>query len=207
MQMLWTRRMVLQAGVVFVLTGCKRRYERPYGELYLGPVSSLLYTQQFVRDRAILVFRDDEGWSSLSTRCSHEGCELSYQDEQLVCMCCGSYFSINGRVKKGPATEALPWFEMRYGDGGLYAISGKPVDAKYRFTTPELSQALNRLMDRIEKDGGRIGGRIPQELLGEKDPEFGGRIFQPEAKRDQTTSTTVKDSEGSAPAELTERPE
>jgi nitrite reductase/ring-hydroxylating ferredoxin subunit len=170
--------LIIVAAWLF-LPGCRQNYERPYGEFDLGDVGQLIYDMQFVRDKAMLLFRDDNGWSVLSTRCTHEGCELSLQEDNLLCMCCGSTFSHRGLVQKEPARRNLPWYRLRFADNHLYALAGEEVDSSYRFTTPELTKALEKVGERL-KEGVRPGGRIPEILLGTGDGESSGPIYQTE---------------------------
>jgi nitrite reductase/ring-hydroxylating ferredoxin subunit len=151
--------------------GCDKEYRRPGGEHNLGEVQDLLYTRQLVRDRQMLVTRDAKGWAAMSTQCSHDGCELSYQDQRFLCMCCGSAFGHDGHVHKGPANNPLPYFGVRFVDGKLYADSAKVVSPETRFTTPELEKAIGSLAERIKKEGTRTGMRIPEILLGRGDGE------------------------------------
>ncbi len=170
--------LLLSAGLFSAICGCKRKYSRPPGDYNLGSVQDLLYTQQLVRDRDILVTRDQEGWAAMSTQCSYEGCALSYQDERFLCTCCGSSFDHLGKILKGPAIDPLPYFAVRYVDGNLYADSGKIVSLETRFTTPELEEAIARLAERIKKEGTRAGSRIPDILLGKGDQQELGPMFE-----------------------------
>ncbi len=152
--------------IVTLLVSCKQAYHRPAGEHDMGDVGDLLYSEQHNRPRALLIFRDDQGWSALSTQCSHDGCDLTYQDQMLVCSCCQSKYDKQGRVVHGPSEEALPFFEIRYKDNHLYANSAKIVDENYRFTTPEIEAAIAALRERVKKEGVRTVVRIPEILLG-----------------------------------------
>jgi len=160
------------------LFGCKQGYTRDSAELNLGEVQDLLYTQQMIRDRDILVTRDNNGWSALSAQCTKEGCALSYQEERFLCTCCSSMFDHAGKVLKGPANSPLPYFEIRYTNGNLYADTSKIVASTYRFTSPELEEAIARLDQRIKKEGTREGTRIPEILLGKGDPTESGPMFE-----------------------------
>lgn len=145
---------------------CKRRYVRPAGEHDLGDVDFLLHAQNYVPSRSILAFRDKDGWSALSTRCTRDGCDLTYQEDSLFCSCCSSKYDHRGVVISGPTEEALPWYSMRFKDYHLYAHSGKIVDENYRFTTPEIEDAIARLKVRVETEGVKPGVKIPEILLG-----------------------------------------
>lgn len=177
------------------LFGCKRGYVRDSGELNLGQVQDLLYTQQLIRDKDILVNRDPSGWSAMSTQCSYEGCALSYQEERFLCTCCGSVYSHAGAVLKGPAEIQLPYFEVKYLEGSFYADSSKVVASNYRFTSPELEEAIARLDERIKKEGTRAGSQIPDILLGKGDQTESGPMF--EEKKLPPREFTSEESESS----------
>jgi len=139
-------------------------------------VQDLLYGQQIVRDRQMLVIRDAKGWAAMSTQCSHDGCALSYQDKYFLCMCCGSVFDHLGNVHRGPAKETLPYLKVRYADGNLYADSGRTVEPTDRYTTPEIEAAIKQLADRIKREGAHSGKAIPDILLGKGDGETGPMV-------------------------------
>jgi nitrite reductase/ring-hydroxylating ferredoxin subunit len=170
--------LVSSPAFLSTLFGCKRGYTRAASELNLGEVKDLLYNQQLVRDRDILVNRDPQGWSAMSTQCSYEGCALSYQEERFLCTCCGSVFDHGGTVLKGPAESPLPFFEVKYLDGNLYADSSKVVGSSYRFISPPLQEAITRLEERIKKEGTRSGSQIPDILLGKGDQTESGPMFE-----------------------------
>jgi len=160
---------VLGLAVTVSVLGCEKKYLRPAGDHNLGLVQDLLYARQLIRERQMLVTRDAKGWAAMSTQCSYEGCELSYQDQRFLCLCCGSSFDHNGNVQLGPAKSNLPYFQVRYVEGKLYADSGKLVSPEARFTTPELEKAIGSLSERIRKEGTRTGMQIPDILLGRGD--------------------------------------
>lgn len=168
---------VLTALCGAVALGCDRRYDRPGGYHDLGEVRNLLLKEQHIRERSFLVFRDARGWSAMSTRCTREGCDLTYegfdnrfQVETLVCACCGAIFDHRGRVVKGPASEPLPYFEITYESRHLYANSNNRVEPSYRFTTPELEQAVIRLTEETSsEEDSQI--QVPKALLGSDDEQ------------------------------------
>ena len=177
------------ASLIFVgsslggLVGCKRHeYVRPPGEIDLGPVSDMLYTKVHVRARAFMVFRDADGWRALSTRCTYIGCDLTPQDQThekpvLFCPCCRSYYDEYGRVFPDQyATKDLPWAEISYRDGHLYANPGHVVPATYRFTTAEIEEAVRALRQRYKEESIGDEVKIPEFLQGQGDGEP-GRMF------------------------------
>ena len=107
------------SATVFGAVGCQRhRYIRPEGALDLGTVRELLYTVVHVRNKAALVYRDDEGWQALSIRCTYDGCDCTYQEPILFCPCCKSQFDLKGGVLSGShAKDNMPWMEINYKEG------------------------------------------------------------------------------------------
>ena len=186
------RRFIKQIGACaaysvlpMALLACERhRYIRPAGELDLGPVKDLLYDVSNRRRVSTLVFRDINGWSALSTRCTYRGCDLTYQQPVigtpvLLCPCCRTRFRMNGAPFDGwPATHPLPWMKVTYRDGHLYADPGKQVSSKERFTTREIEEAIRELRKRIQDEQVSDGVKIPEVLLGKGDGEPGGMFLE-----------------------------
>jgi len=50
---------------------------------------------------------DDGGFSAVSTRCMHRGCQVEPAAEHLVCPCHGSEYTNTGEVLKGPTLRPL----------------------------------------------------------------------------------------------------
>jgi cytochrome b6-f complex iron-sulfur subunit len=56
----------------------------------------------------IIINKQDNGVKIFSARCTHLGCKLNrIENNEIVCPCHGSRFSINGKVLKGPANNNL----------------------------------------------------------------------------------------------------
>ncbi len=157
------------AALFFSLAGfaaCKEdEYVRPWGDLDLGDLKTLFFERVYVKSRAVRVFRDEKGWRALSTRCSNDGCELAFAEDKFTCSCCKSIFDGEGRVLEGPAKKSLPWMKIRYAEGHLYGNPGEPVDASYRYTTPEIEEGIRLLRERIKKENVPDRERLPRLLL------------------------------------------
>lgn len=177
--------------VVLLLGACKSRsYSRPPGLLNLGEVKTLLFEKQHIADKAILLYRDDQGWSALSTRSTYSGCDLTYQDQILLDSCSDSRFAHDGRVLRGPASRPLPWFGLMYKDNRLFVDTGEKVDASYRFTTPEIEKAIKELRRKLAEDDSARGVKIPQILLGEGD-QSGSELDQFAEELDELSGSEV----------------
>lgn len=162
------RRFLIQLGIgagLFVI-GCRRNVKRAAAVYDVGAVKELLYSSQFIQESALLVTHDDRGWAAMSTRCTYDGCDMSYQQDELLCMCCGSVYSHVGEVLQGPAKVSLPYFHLNFADDHLYADTEEVVSPMDRYTTPELELALKNLQERLRVDGGRPGAVIPDALVG-----------------------------------------
>lgn len=153
------------------LSACRRRFVRPGGDLRLGNLEKLLFAEQHIADKAILLRRDKSGWAAMSTRCTYEGCDLTHQDDNLLCHCCHSLFGANGKVIKGPAADALPWYQVYYRDKLLFVNTAKQVSVKERFTTAEIESAIKKLREKLKKEGPQEGVKIPRILLGDLEEE------------------------------------
>ena len=171
------------AASLSLLSACERhRYIRPVEELELGEVKNLLFTRTHSRKRAVLLFRDAEGWSALSARCTYRGCDLTYQDPYLLCPCCQTRYTLEGIPLPGsPATHPLPWLDVYYRDGFLYASAQKLHDKSWRFTTPNIEEAIRELRLRTKEMGGE-DVEIPEILKGKGDGEP-GQMFIEEDER------------------------
>lgn len=177
------REFVLGVGATLLLAGCERhRYvrekEQASAELDLGPVKELLFTQTHIPIKSVLIFRDIDGWSALSTRCTYEGCDMTHQEPILLCPCCHSTFDMTrGLPHKGSkATQALPWLEITYREGHLYAHPGKTVKSDWRFTTPEIEEAVRKLRIQVREEGVE-NVKIPKALMGQRGLDDEGQMF------------------------------
>jgi nitrite reductase/ring-hydroxylating ferredoxin subunit/uncharacterized membrane protein len=77
-------------------------------------------TRVVVGDTPVLLLREGELVFAIHDRCSHRGCSLSdgsVEGDEIVCACHGSRFDRRtGALKRGPATEAQPAFQVRRRD-------------------------------------------------------------------------------------------
>lgn len=189
-----SRREVLGVGsylVLMCLSGCSKRgaFKREAKILPVARIRELLKPVQHIPEVDVLVYRDNRGWSALSTRCSYDGCDLSYQESSLYCVCCKSVFSLTGLVLDGPATFALPWlsiFEQTFEEGSyLFVNTGKIVPAGERFTTDRIETYVSRLRPELDNVG-ESDKKIPEVLLGKSDGELGAQWvpYRPEGLRE-----------------------
>jgi Rieske Fe-S protein len=60
-----------------------------------------------MKDPLLVLAVDESTYTTLSTVCTHRGCEVDVQGTQLKCPCHGSTYDREGRVLKGPAERPL----------------------------------------------------------------------------------------------------
>lgn len=61
----------------------------------------------------LIVVKEENKTQFLSAKCTHLGCNIhSVENNELVCPCHGSRFSLNGDCLKGPAKEGLQNLEF-----------------------------------------------------------------------------------------------
>ena len=68
---------------------------------------------------AVLVHLESGDFAAYSAVCTHQQCEVAYQDGQLNCPCHGSVFdpANGGEVVNGPAQEPLPEIQVQVQNG------------------------------------------------------------------------------------------
>lgn len=75
-------------------------------------------------EKQVIVINTGEGFIALSSVCTHQGCEVSYNhgNSNLPCPCHGSVFSTTGSVLEGPASTPLEKFEVAQ-EGDILTIT------------------------------------------------------------------------------------
>ncbi len=69
----------------------------------------------------ICVYRlDDNNYSALLMRCSHQGAELTVSGDMLTCAAHGSEFDKTGKVIQSPASENLRSFPVSVTDNQIF---------------------------------------------------------------------------------------
>jgi cytochrome b6-f complex iron-sulfur subunit len=73
----------------------------------------------------VIVIKDPNNSAALialAAKCTHQGCEVAWQEDLFACPCHGSKFNPDGSVVNGPATEPLAPFTAKIeGDSVLVA--------------------------------------------------------------------------------------
>ena len=69
----------------------------------------------------ICIFKiGEDTYSALLMECTHNGCELQPQGDNLLCPCHGSEFSNKGVVQNPPAEENLKTFTIKTDNENIY---------------------------------------------------------------------------------------
>jgi Rieske Fe-S protein len=76
-------------------------------------------------DKIIVVRTGAASIAACSAVCTHRGCTVGYEadSQELVCPCHGARYSLDGKVKQGPARKALKPYNARM----LLGLSEKPT--------------------------------------------------------------------------------
>lgn len=75
----------------------------PYDDLAKGQ-------GRVLTDQRVALYRDDQGQlHSITSICTHQGCNVGWNDQDKVwdCPCHGSRFAATGEVIRGPAVRPL----------------------------------------------------------------------------------------------------
>lgn len=102
----------------------------PLGPVALGPDPVAVELTYVARDawraspRQALVYvrKTDRGVEALSSRCTHLGCTVRYDQatRRFPCPCHGSLFDIDGHVLHGPAERPLERYPVQVINGQPY---------------------------------------------------------------------------------------
>ena len=76
----------------------------------------------FLQDRRLFVFNGKDGFYSVSSVCSHLGCNVKRDGSGFECPCHGSRFDANGRVVQGPAPAPLAWYALSLSPRGELVV-------------------------------------------------------------------------------------
>ena len=113
-----------------VITSCEDDSPEPDGDpneltidLTEGKYSALGSAGGSVIESGIIIINTGDGYIALSSRCTHQGCEVSYNhgNGNLPCPCHGSIFSTSGSVLNGPASSPLAKYEVTQ-EGDILSI-------------------------------------------------------------------------------------
>ncbi len=104
-----------------VITSCEDDSPEPDGnpnelviDLTQGKYSTLASAGGSVVESGIIIINTGDGYIALSSLCTHQGCQVSYNhgNGNLPCPCHGSVFSTSGSVLNGPASSPLAKYNV-----------------------------------------------------------------------------------------------
>ncbi len=78
-------------------------------------------------DAKVVVRRDGDRFSAVSTVCTHLGCTVKRTDVGFECPCHGSVYDAMGGVLGGPAPKSLPWFRITLTPTGELEVDKQAV--------------------------------------------------------------------------------
>jgi len=76
----------------------------------------------FLEDRRLFIFNGADGFYSVSSVCTHLGCNVKRGTSGFECPCHGSRFDQDGRVVQGPAPAALAWYALSLSPRGELVV-------------------------------------------------------------------------------------
>jgi cytochrome b6-f complex iron-sulfur subunit len=85
------------------------------------PVGGALAATDADGNNILLVQASEGTITAVSAVCTHQGCQVAPDDDQLHCPCHGSVFGLDGSNVSGPAEKPLPAVEVHVQDGAVYA--------------------------------------------------------------------------------------
>jgi cytochrome b6-f complex iron-sulfur subunit len=72
--------------------------------------------------KPIILLQPTEGTvTAVSAVCTHQGCTVAPDGDELKCPCHGSLFELTGATISGPATSPLPPVDVHVADGAVLA--------------------------------------------------------------------------------------
>ncbi len=76
----------------------------------------------FLEDRRLFLFNGPDGFFTVSSVCTHLGCNVKRVATGFECPCHGSRFDENGRVVHGPAPTGLAWYALSLSPRGELVV-------------------------------------------------------------------------------------
>lgn len=99
-----------------------------------------------IQGRFYLCRMTDGGFLALSSKCTHLGCTVPWEEKEkrFACPCHGSSFDITGSVVTTPATRPLDMFPVHIENNVVKVDAGKRIKRE-KFLTDQLSYAKKGL--------------------------------------------------------------
>lgn len=98
-------------------------FNEPPRQFKIGfPTDFPFNTYKLIKDKNVLILRDESGIRALSAICTHLGCVVTLTSRGFQCPCHGSKFDIDGKVLSGPAPKALEWLKVGMSPDGQLTV-------------------------------------------------------------------------------------
>jgi cytochrome b6-f complex iron-sulfur subunit len=97
-------------------------YEPPSRFTVGDPVDFPQGSVTFLEDRRLFLFNGPDGFFTVSSVCTHLGCNVKRSNSGFECPCHGSRFDENGRVVQGPAPKGLAWYALSLSPRGALIV-------------------------------------------------------------------------------------
>ena len=133
---------VLAAGTagtagVLACSGNNGGEPEAFGDVTAGNISALdVGSVKSIPGAPAFIGRDTNGLYSMTSTCSHAGCDMASSatlTTTIECPCHQSVFNLNGGVIQGPAPSPLTHFEVSLAaDGSITVHGGSRVSASAR---------------------------------------------------------------------------
>ena len=125
--------------IAFLFSGCADGRRRPPGYFRIGHISGLLGRAQELKDFDLIIRRDEQGLSAMSTQCTYDLSRLALRKTEQGLVLYSPFsqttYDLEGRVLSGPAKVNLPYYEIQF-NAGVY---GGPGDTLYVYVGREVS--------------------------------------------------------------------
>ncbi len=128
--------------VAFLWPRAKGEGEQRTAVIEAGPVAEFTPASvtAFPRGRFYLVRLADGGFLALSSRCSHLGCSVPWDEKTKTfpCPCHASVFDMTGNVNSPPAPRALDLFPVRI-EAGVVRVEMRSPIQRQRFERSQVT--------------------------------------------------------------------
>jgi cytochrome b6-f complex iron-sulfur subunit len=87
---------------------------------------------KYSKPERILMVRNEGKIYAINSTCTHKNCAVKTKNEEIVCPCHGSRFSVHGTSTKGPAKGSLLRFALSVNDkGNIIVDRSKTFEEKH----------------------------------------------------------------------------
>jgi Rieske Fe-S protein len=114
----------------------------PKGKFDCGPKTDIAsdgVVDKFAKKERILIVRDGGKIYAPTATCTHKNCAVKLKQDEIVCPCHGSKFSIQGTSIKGPAKGSLFRYAIKLDDNGHIIVDRDKQFAEKDWGNPEAS--------------------------------------------------------------------